>query len=54
MRQTLTGDKLRTLSHTQCIVLLWVQCDGVLRIRLQVEEGVLSQAARQAQLFGVW
>lgn len=47
---TLTGDKLSGFSFTQNVVLLCMQCGRVLRVGLQVEQGVLSEAGGQAQL----
>lgn len=47
---TLTGGKLSGFSFTQYVVLLRVQRGRVLRVRFQVEQGVLSEAGGQAQL----
>lgn len=47
---TLTGGKLSGFSFTQDVVLLCMQCGRVVCVRLQVEQGVLSEAGGQAQL----
>lgn len=53
MHWILTGCKQSRLSRAHGVVLLCVQSHRVFGIWLQVEEGVLGEAGRQAQLLGV-
>lgn len=53
-RQKLTCGEGGEGPLTKHISSFCMQCDSVLRIRLQVEDGVLWQASRNTQLFGVW
>lgn len=52
VHETLTGGEHSRLSVAQRVILLCVKRGRVLCVRLQVEEGVLSEAGGQAQLLG--
>ncbi len=53
MCQTLTCHKFSSLSLAQAIILLCVQRGSIFCFRPQVEESVLREAGRQAQLLRV-